>query len=849
MRPDDGADRELSDRILELLAEVIDLPEQQWDTVLRQRFEVHPELEAPFRRLRERMGDDPARSLPVDFSAIDAEALPLPEAIGKYRPEAVLGSGGMGVVYRARPIAGGDPVAIKVLPHALRTHTGLRERLRREVLALARLRHPHVVPVVELGECEDGSPFLVMPWIAGRNLEFRLRSGDGPPRPEELRRRLALIERVAEALAHAHDAGIVHRDVKPSNILVTDDEAPYLADFGVASIQGAPQLTATGTAPGSPPYMAPEQLRGEAAGPEVDVYGLGATLYHCITGRVPYADVPLAAMAEHKRQSGPVPLRRLNEDVPGDVETICNKAMEQHAADRYPDVRAFQVDLRRFLDLKSIRARPPTATQRARRWVTRHRTTVLLLTAGILFVAVLATALRQNQDLAVAASRSAADSHFAHARLEAQRGNHASALELAELALSTGASDPLAVQILRIEVLERDGRSTEAIEALTQCLARGGESAHSAKLELMRCYFHSGFDFASRREVERIRPRLAELDPADRAFAEALLASELQESFEHAARCLELDPFHALGADLYTSLALLTGRVNVALQRARDDLRRIPRDSAARFRAALFVALAGDPETAQSIGSESDFGPFEQRALDFGIRSATLFRAVEVELRRELLGGEGRDLEPMVLELVGQAGELLVLAQAAPQPTLFLRPTRAVFDFATADLGPVLLRFALPFERLPLTRALDRLGESSGEPLWPFMAGLIHRWSGDWRAAEACLARSLEQVDSAVVQITTRRLFHLDTCIQGVAVGGSLAETYRDRGRTTLRDLLEATEDDPRVHRHLGLQAIRLRDPELSMRAALRWRDAATDDPAAERALRAAVQQLARRPN
>jgi serine/threonine protein kinase len=224
---------------------------------------------------------------------------------GRYALGAPLGSGGMADVYEAVDRTTGDGVAVKVVRGV---EPSMRKRIEAEARALERLDHPALVALRDVGE-HDGAPFLVLDLVRGRCLADVL--GDGPLGVE---RSVEIVAPVAEGLAHAHDLGIVHRDVKPANVLVDEDGRAHLADFGIARIADLTGLTRTGQVIGSASYLAPEQLRGDEVGPPADVFALGLVLLECITGRRAFDGSPTeSAMARLVRS--PV--------VPDDVPAWC----------------------------------------------------------------------------------------------------------------------------------------------------------------------------------------------------------------------------------------------------------------------------------------------------------------------------------------------------------------------------------------------------------------------------------------------------------------------------------------------------------------------------------------------
>jgi tRNA A-37 threonylcarbamoyl transferase component Bud32/tetratricopeptide (TPR) repeat protein len=285
-----------------------------------------------------------------------------------YEVEALLGRGGMGVVYKARQLRLNRPVALKMLLAGAYAGPHERARFQREAEAVAGLRHPNIVQVYDVGE-HEGWPYFTMEFVEGGSLAHALA---GAPQPA--RQAAALVGTLAEAVHAAHQGGIVHRDLKPANILLTADNTPKVADFGLARhFDGEPALTLSGARMGTPSYMAPEQTGGSslAIGPAVDIYALGAILYELLTGRAPFRGATELETLESINTTEPVPPSRLVPTVPRDAETITLKCLLKEPARRYESAQALAEDLRRFLADEPILARPVGWTERAWRWSRR----------------------------------------------------------------------------------------------------------------------------------------------------------------------------------------------------------------------------------------------------------------------------------------------------------------------------------------------------------------------------------------------------------------------------------------------------------------------------------------------
>jgi eukaryotic-like serine/threonine-protein kinase len=323
----------------------------------------------------------------------------------------VLGRGGMGVVYAARHRALGRVVALKMILAGAHAGPAERDRFVGEAEALARLQHPNIVQIHEIGTHDD-CPYLSLEYVAGQSLADALL---GTPMPA--RRAAELLETIARAIAVAHERGILHRDLKPANILFTPEGVPKITDFGLAKrLDREVGQTRTGSILGTPSYMAPEQARGQAKhiGAAADIYALGAILYECLTGRPPFRSESPVETLRQVVDAEPVAPRLLNPKVDRDLETIALKCLQKEPAQRFATAKELADDLGRYIRGEPIRARQVGAAERVWRWSTRNprmaalavfaATLLLLLTAGSV-VATLVIA--RERDRAVVARRAA----------------------------------------------------------------------------------------------------------------------------------------------------------------------------------------------------------------------------------------------------------------------------------------------------------------------------------------------------------------------------------------------------------------------------------------------------------
>jgi eukaryotic-like serine/threonine-protein kinase len=336
---------------------------------------------------------EPARVPPLHLSDDEGEtdagtpsqSMPAPKVPG-YEILTELGRGGMGVVYQARQLSLNRMVALKMIRAGDLASPQELARFKREAEAVARLKHPNIVQIYEVSEC-DGRPFFSLEYVDGGNLARMIR---GVPQPPRLAAQL--IETLARAVHAAHQCGIIHRDLKPANILLAnadtasgDDQRttpesplagyqPKIADFGLAKRLDLEGQTQSGTVMGTPGYMAPEQAAGKAKeiGPAVDVYALGAIFYQLLTGQPPYLAESREATRQLALAQDSAPPRRWQRKRPRDLQTICLKCLDQEPRKRFSTALELADDLRRYLDGKPIRSRPVGRVERLWRWSRRN---------------------------------------------------------------------------------------------------------------------------------------------------------------------------------------------------------------------------------------------------------------------------------------------------------------------------------------------------------------------------------------------------------------------------------------------------------------------------------------------
>lgn len=303
-------------------------------------------------------------------------------AFGDYELIEEIAHGGMGVVFKARQRSLDRTVAVKMLLFGGFAERAAFQRFKAEAQNAARLLHPNIVAIHEIGE-QDGQPFYSMDYVRGRNLAE-------VDRPLDARRAAGYLRDIARAVQYAHDQGLLHRDLKPANILIDENDRPRITDFGLARrIEDDTHLTLTGQVLGSPNFMPPEQARGgqSALGPASDIYSLGAVLYYLLTGRPPFAADTFEITLARVLNEEPLSARQLNPSVPRDLETICLRCLEKEPHRRFTSAHALAEELDRFLRGEPLESRPIGWMGRAWRW--SRRKPALAAMAGALALALI----------------------------------------------------------------------------------------------------------------------------------------------------------------------------------------------------------------------------------------------------------------------------------------------------------------------------------------------------------------------------------------------------------------------------------------------------------------------------
>ncbi len=612
------------DAVASLMEACLALPEEQQSAALERACREHPEHAAELsKRIR----------FLQQFGLASAEVgdLALHERWGDFETLERLASGGMGVVYRARQLSLGREVALKLVRPDLVWFDGARERFRREAQAVARLEHPGIVPVFACGE-DRGVPYLAMALVAGRSLAQALALVAGRA-PESLRgtdllgveaarapagferdwtRAAALVARdVARALTHAHERGVVHRDVKPSNILLRPDGVAQLIDFGLSGADDLERMTRSGSQTGTLHYMAPERLRGErGVDARCDVYSLGVTLYELLALQAPFEGATRVELEQRVLDGRPDSLRARNRRVDADLERVCFAAMAPLAHQRYASAAAFADDLTRWLDGAPVLARRPSALERGSLWVRRNkaRTTALALALSLAIGVPSALWLQQRRHTRELEASLAAE-RLALADLKVSNELFTRVLRDASPAHAGGAQVTLYESLEKLAALARDERDSPRATARVLSmigqiqLSRSDYAKSRELLELAEARLREqGFEHSAERvlaleklgDVERA---LGEMQRARERYREAARVAEQLDAREDnwSARLAALEASTWLPGDPKAAAELL--RSALASFRAsannRDDQQWL---QSQRLRLAKLEGALGDPQ-------------------------------------------------------------------------------------------------------------------------------------------------------------------------------------------------------------------------------------------------------------
>jgi hypothetical protein len=543
-----------------------------------------------------------------------APPVPLPEKIGPYKILGLLGSGGMGVVYRAEQDQPRRPVALKVIKPGVANPEHL-HRFRQEAEALARFQHDgiaHVYGAGTIGEGPLAQPYFVMELIDGQALTVY-----ADRHQLSIPQRLRLMIQVCQAVQHAHYQGVVHRDLKPANILVDNDGRPKVLDFGVALFTDTDRLqhtvqTAVGQLIGTLKYMSPEQAEGDPAQIDrrSDIYALGVICYELLTGKLPH-DVkgkPILAAARIICEQDPASLSSVNKVFRGDLEAIVSKALARDKAARYQTADGLGADLLRYLEGKPVEARPAGTFSRAWKFARRNKAWVsvavllLLAVTGGSWLGALTFLQRERAELAEKEkARLEADGFVQDARLAAQQGRWPKAREKYDQALATAwYRDSIPVRLNRIRALlalnDLDGCLGE-LEALAAAPDLG---EHEGPVLLLFGDLLLGRDNARAEEfIQKAKEK--QLPQAQAVYAEALLAKTSPKAVTLLQEALTLDPYYQRARMSLALLLIALARFDEATSQLDAHNILFPADADAIVLRGLLLALQGKWGEAEKV--------------------------------------------------------------------------------------------------------------------------------------------------------------------------------------------------------------------------------------------------------
>jgi len=428
----------------------------------------------------------------------------MPAQVGRFQIRSLLGKGAFGTVYRAHDPQLVREVALKVPHPALLDNPRILERFQREARALAGLRHPNIVPVFDVG-CDQGTHYLATGFLAGQTLGDAI--DEGKLTWEES---AAIVQELAEALAYAHGRGIVHRDVKPDNVLLDRAGRPHLLDFGLATQQeAAEKLTHAGAIVGTPAYMPPEHAAGQPAEPRPasDQYSLGVVLYELLTGHTPFNGPANIVLHNILNQAPPLP-GSLRSDIPPELETICLKAMARQPEQRYPGCQELADDLRRWREGEPIRARQLKAWQRLGRWC-RRRPAHLALAAVTVVCLVLTAVLASFSAVSLARSKAGVEALRQQAQEQAERAGSAAATAREQAAQAEADAE---------QTRQAEKRTEKANGEVLRATEQAAEKTHEATLALKEA---EAKEKAGREELYQAHLRLARYWAERKDFVQA----------------------------------------------------------------------------------------------------------------------------------------------------------------------------------------------------------------------------------------------------------------------------------------------------------------------------------------
>lgn len=760
-------------------------------------------------RVRRRGGQDPslneyeARFPGLLSGAADTLSSPRPRqpvvpSIPGYEIEGELGRGGMGVVYQARQVKAKRLVAIKMILTGAYAGAEEQARFRTEAEASARLQHPNIVQVFEVGE-HEGRPFFSMEFCGAGSLAARLKGT--PLAPLDAAR---IVETLARAMNYAHRQGVIHRDLKPANVLLTDESGrttdgtangagasvhpslvPKITDFGLAKKLDEAGQTATGAVLGTPSYIAPEQAAGvsssaaapqqdqqERVGPGADIYALGAILYECLTGRPPFRAATAMETLLQVLHNEPASPCQLQPGVPRDLETICLKCLNKTPSQRYATAEDLADDLRRLSGGEPILARPVGVVERWRKWARRRPAVagllgLLVLVVGAALVGLtllwrLASGERDeaktqraraenksqealnNLQRATSAEqdvrRQLAQAHVFTGRLAMQQGRWQLALDHFTQAEGGGA-DAVALAILKVRAwsaLHQIAPAQRELQALSQRSDLGPLQASVLLWQADLLLSESQEEEKALVLVQKALD-LGGLAPAEEAYARGLLAPSTPEALGHFERAVREDPFHHRAGGMLALLLLMAGRHEEAGERIRLGELLFPDDPSFKVLHALLLAARDDLAGALKIvqAAQDQLGA-AQFAATRDLVEAT-HQLIQLEAVFLDLVEPSASTPLTLLKLVRPSTRALAAYRGKTAPLLL--PVPPVFNKALRGISAAVPHLVLGFDKTKahaeLQRALAIHPDGFLQFLWGLSLASQDRWAEAEKAFEA----------------------------------------------------------------------------------------------------------------